>query len=883
MNAKSFIIKHTISIVVALVIIIIGFLIFGVRTIVDDAVIESTFDEMEQIGKQYQTLLVSTLVEAQEDLILLADSIAQNDMDSNTAIDFFNNQLQTNQFECIYYITLDGNGISADNIHYNFSDNQSFLHALENKTYIEEPHISLQTSDIVFDLAVPIIKNNQTVAVLFSEVSVDNFWEIILQNKDYEGDVFFIDNNLNIIFSTSESHLDVVVIPEEDVAQMGPENILQAQTNIQNKQSGGFYYEYFDIPKVMVYYPIEFTDIALAMNVHVSSLSSEMIKASNYFEVAGIFIYITIISLVIYVTIFQSRSNKRIMKVAYYDPLTELPNMTKLRLDVCAVLQNNPKTNYSIIVIDIENFKAINEMFGYDIGDNVLKTVKSLAESFNEPSLIAARIGSDKFALFAGNGFFDDLSFFAQAVDSHYNKLVPELAEYGGTFKIGRYHIEIGETNFDDIMSKVNLAHLKAKATKGEFVCDYDDTLKNQVKTDADITSKMNNALHNQEFKVYLQPKFSAHDNTLIGAEALVRWIEYDGNMIFPNDFIPLFERNGFIVDLDNYILENVCIRLKSWLDEGFGQMPISVNCSRLNLENPYFVDGLVEIVDKYQIPHEYIEIELTESTTIETAFTIEQLFADLHKHGFKISIDDFGAGYSSLGMLKSLHIDTLKMDRSFFVGGTNARRDDMLIDSIVKMAHNLGMYVVAEGIETAEQVELLKSLNCDAIQGYFYDRPTPLDVFEEKYRAMMIENANNKTSGASIIKWINDIKYASSFAPSGLIVTLPDEEFTIVEANDYYFEMIGYTREEVRDLFANQGLGLMTAESKKEIKEYVLRQMQIDPYAPLEINGQLCLKSGEIHTYQFNGKLAVNENGDSRFYASVFDVTDFAKLSNLN
>ncbi len=881
MKAKNFIIKHMITIVICLAITIIGFLLLWVRDITEDAIIESTFDEMEQIGQQYQTLLESTLLAAKTDLTLLADSIAQNNIDSEDMIEFLNNQLHAKQMDTLYYVDLAGNGLSLDNKYYDFTKNDSFLGALNNKVYVANPHISLESSDIVFDLAVPVIVDNQAQAVLFCEVSVEGFFELIAQNQYYQGDVFFVDQNMNMLFSSSASHDGLFAIPEADVAQMGVANVNQAYEDINNSRSGGFYYNYYGMSKIMVYYPIIPTDIALAMNVNVDSLSREMINAATYFESVGIVIYWTIIGLVIYAAIIQTRSRKRILKVAYYDALTDLPNMSKLKLEMTAVLEKNRHLNYSLIVIDIENFKAINEMFGYEIGDNVLKAVKTLAESFNEPSLIASRIGSDKFALFAGNGFFDDLSFFAQAVDTHYNQVVPELTEYGGTFKIGRYHIESGETNFDDIMSKVNLAHLKAKATKGETVCDYDDTLKNQVKMDADITSKMKQALANNEFKVYLQPKFSAADNQLIGAEALVRWIEADGKMIFPNDFIPLFERNGFIVDLDQYVLENVCIKLKQWLDAGFGHMPISINCSRLNLENPLFVDDLVAVVDKYQVPHQYIEIELTESTTIEAALTIEQLFVNLHEHGFKISIDDFGAGYSSLGMLKSLYIDTLKMDRSFFVGGTNARRDDLLIDSIVKMAHNMGMYVVAEGIETAEQVALLKSMNCDAIQGYFYDRPIPIADFEEKYRATMIANAANRVSGLSVIKSINDIKYASSFVPSGLIITSVDEHFTIIEANDYYFEMLGYTREEVRDLFDNQGLGPVTDESKKTISEYVARQLQIDPTAFLEVNGQIRIKSGAIHTFRFNGKLAVNQNGESCFYASVFDISEFVEYIN--
>ncbi len=878
MKVKQFDIKHIITVIVILSIVVIGLLLNWVRGLSNNAIIESTFDELEQISVQYHDILVKTLKESEKNLLLLADSVTKNSIDKDTIVDFFNNQTQSLIFETLYYIDMDGNGISSKNQVYDFSDNDLFIHALKNEFHIADSRISLHTNDIVFSLIVPVTKNDVTTSFLFCEISVDDFFELIFQNKDYVGDIFFVDTDLNLIYSTSKNHIGASIIPEEDVSEMGIDNVTKAQTDISNEQHGGFYYDYFGTPKVMIYYPIEMTDIALAMNVHVDSLSSEIIIASDYFMLVGTIIYWIIIILVICFFIVQKLFNKRMIKVAYYDPLTDLANLAKLKLEMCSVLENNKKKQYSIIVIDIENFKAINEMFGYDIGDRVLKAVKTLTDSFNEPSLVVARIDSDRFAMFAGNNFFDDLETFAQAINQHYDEVIPELIDYAGSFKVGRYHIELGETNFDDIMSKVNLAHVKAKTIKGEMVCDYDDTLKNQVLIEADITNKMNTALSNKEFKVYLQPKFTTNDDELVGAEALVRWIEADGNMMFPNDFIPLFERNGFIVELDKYVLEVVCMAIRRWIDDGLGKLTISVNCSRLNLENPYYVDGIVAIADKHNVPHECIEIELTESTTIETQNTIEQLFDDLRKNGFKISIDDFGAGYSSLGMLKNLHVDTLKMDKSFFVGGKNARRDDMLIDSIVKMSHNLGMYVVAEGIETVEQIELLKSMNCDAVQGYFYDKPMPISQFEEKYGKIMAINSLSDSMITPLIKHINDTKYASSLVPSGIIVTKLDNSFTIVEANDYFFDMIGYSREEIRDLFNNRGLNIMDPNSRLEIMNYYRHQMETDPQALMEFTSKFTSKANKEHTYRLSGKTAINENGVTRLYTSVVDITDYSK-----
>ncbi len=734
MKILFFIKKHVLTVVVFIVIVFIGLIINWARATSSDAIIESTFDELDQIGKQHQLQLTNLLNETTDDLSLFAEFIVKNNVDSEDIVDYMKHQSQSAEFDNLHYIDLDGNGVSIDNKHHDFSENTAFLSALENEKIFKTPHISSQTKNIVFDLAVPVVKDGESIAVLFCEISISDFISVFIQNKNDQTDFFFVDSELNMFFSTSDNHINTVAIPEEDVIEMGVDNVTEAQHNIQNQQNGGFHYDYFGTPKIMVYYPIESTNVALAMNVHIDSLSSETINAIQNFDLVGSIIYWTVILLVFYIAFMHSRSTKRITKVAYYDSLTKLPNIEKLKLDMKTVLQGNQKNYYTILIADIENFKAINEIFGYDMGDRVLKTVKTLADSFNEPSLITARIGSDKFAMFASRSMLDDLSFFSTAVTTHYDEQIPELINYSGTFKLGRYHIELGETDVDDILAKANLAYNKAKSIKGISYCDYDETFKKTMQAEAEITNKMQLALINKEFKAYLQPKFSILDNKLIGSEALVRWIDSDGNIRIPRDFIPLFERNGFIVDLDRFVLEQVCKTIKQWLDEDIEFLPISVNCSRLNLQNQRFVSDIVAIVDKYNVPHKYIEIELTESAAIESEQSIEQLFADLHKEGFKISIDDFGAGHSSLGMLKNLQVDTLKMDRSFFVSDNNVHHHDMLIDSIIKMAHNLNMYVVAEGIETADQIKLLKSLNCDAVQGYFYDKPMPIEQFVEKY-----------------------------------------------------------------------------------------------------------------------------------------------------
>ncbi len=877
---KNFLRKHLITIIVSIVIVLIGLSVNWVRTYSEEAIIDATFDEMEQVGQEYQSMLSNKIEETSKELITFSKFMIESNVDRSNVVEYIKSQSHATQFSNLYYIDLDGYGISVQNEYRDFSQNIAFINALDNNIYVDKPDISNDTSKIVFELTVPVTKNNEVVAVLFCEIVVDEFFTILSENEEYAGDTFFVDSNLNMSYSTSNNHLGYSYIPSKDIEEMGVTNVAQAQIDIKEKQNGGFYYDYYGEPKVMVYYPIEGVDLALAMNINVDSINSQLVTASNNFDMVGTAIYWIVIVLVVYITISHHRSSKRMLKAAYYDSLTGLPNMTKLKSDMSDILKNSDK-EYSILIFDAENFKAINEIFGYEVGDRALKTVKTFSDTIKNPSLITARVSDDKFAMFAESHVLDDINNIMFDYRTIFRSALPELGDYAATYKIGRYVIDENETDIEEIISKVNLAHTKAKATKGIPLCEYDEAFKKILRIEAEITKKMRSALDNNEFIAYLQPKFSINNDRLIGAEALIRWIESDGNIIFPNDFIPLFERNGFIVEIDKYILEQACKTIKEWIDNGLEVVPISVNCSRLNLNNPYFISGIVAIADKYSVPHEYIEIELTESTTIESPDTIEKLFDDLHSEGFKISIDDFGAGYSSLGMLKNLHIDTLKMDKSFFVGSKNARRDDMLIDSIVKMAHNLKMNVVAEGIETEDQVNLLKSMNCDAVQGYFYDKPIPISEFLEKYSFMMTKKVGINSDEMLLVDRINDIKYASSFVPSGIIVAKLDEYFTLIEANDYYFDIIKYSRKEVRDLFSNRLINLMDAESRKEFSNYISEKIKSNPTSYVEFTIQFPLKTGELHICKLSGKINPDENGETRIYASITDITQYTDADN--
>lgn len=258
----------------------------------------------------------------------------------------------------------------------------------------------------------------------------------------------------------------------------------------------------------------------------------------------------------------------------------------------------------------------------------------------------------------------------------------------------------------------------------------YDESLTEEALHKIEIENKMEKALANEEFLVYLQPKYYLKDELIGGAEALVRWKIPGEELLLPNSFIPIFERNGFVVKLDFYMLRKVCSIIKGWMDLLIEPVVVSVNFSRMHLSNGDFVRELREVVDSYGIERRYIEIEITETVIYDNIEALEGIITELHESGFTISMDDFGSGYSSLSMLKDLPVDVIKMDRSFFINQKDVCRSKIVLGNVIGMAAELGICIVAEGVEDREHIELLRSLNCDMVQGYFYAKPMPENEF---------------------------------------------------------------------------------------------------------------------------------------------------------
>lgn len=413
---------------------------------------------------------------------------------------------------------------------------------------------------------------------------------------------------------------------------------------------------------------------------------------------------------------------------AEYDMLTGIFNMQAFYARAEQLLRENPDCSYSILRMDIDRFKVINELYGLEAGDLLLKTMARLISERMNAQSVCGRISGDVFCMCVDYSEEEILNF----IDA----MTAELAKYPLT---SRLVPSFGICRVDSRDTPINVlcdwAHLALKTVKGNVLVShafYDETLRKRILEEKKIETEMHFALEDGQFQLYLQPKVQIATEKIVGFEGLVRWQHPTEGLIQPDRFIPLFEKNGFIIRLDEYVWEQSCILLRTWLDRGKKVMPVSVNVSRMHIHDTRLCEKLLDLMTRYNLPPHMLELELTESVFLDNEKNLVETMETLQKHGFLFSLDDFGAGYSSLNMLKSLPIDTIKIDRGFLTEVAATERGKTIIRHTISLANALQMKVIAEGVENASQAAFLQDAGCAVAQGFYYSPPVPIAVFEK-------------------------------------------------------------------------------------------------------------------------------------------------------
>lgn len=431
--------------------------------------------------------------------------------------------------------------------------------------------------------------------------------------------------------------------------------------------------------------------------------------------------------------LLKLRSQEGINKLIHTDALTGSYNIAYFNTMAAKILLNHPNQKYAVIYMDIDKFKLINDKYGYSVGDYILIEFAKVLLNYIEEDELYGRGEADKFIVLLKIKDEEDLS---RRIHELFDRLAQikktELDNFRMSIIAGAYIIDDLE-NMSVIVDRANIARKNITERHHSNYQLFDESMKSSLVMQKELESVMEDALRNDEFLVYYQPKFNLYSNKVCGSEALVRWM-HDGSLISPGNFIPVFEDNGFIVEVDFYVFAQVCKSLRELIDSGHKVYPVSVNFSRTHLKNNSIINRLEETIQKYDIDPKLIHIEITESAVAIGDSFAPTLLNEIHNLGFKLSMDDFGSGLSSLNSLRRLPFDILKLDKDFFQYDVITQRERVVISNIINLAKELDMEIVAEGIETEEQAQFLRNIDCPVVQGFLFSRPIPYEEFVEKY-----------------------------------------------------------------------------------------------------------------------------------------------------
>lgn len=410
------------------------------------------------------------------------------------------------------------------------------------------------------------------------------------------------------------------------------------------------------------------------------------------------------------------------------DPLTDLYNSAGFHRRVMEWIENNPEKKFRIQRYDIDHFRNINGVYGYSVGNRVLRDFGRFMKMYNSGDCFAAHLNADHFARFCPEGS-PPPEYYSEACHEAFKSYELSIPL---TIHMGIYDLcEPGCDSFD-MSYKALLALQSAKGKHDRsFVYYQKGTMEAEIEQQ-ELLNDVDRAIRDDEFEVWFQPQINYRTGELLGAEALTRWRHSQKGLLSPVSFIPILENSNRIGEIDKHIIEKACRYIRKWMD----MMPdrpiiVSGNLSRSYVHNPDFVQNLRNIVECNDVPIGNIRFEITESAYMDRPEQLIEVVKEMRSEGFVIEMDDFGSAYSSLNMLKDIEIDILKLDMKF-LAGENTRRSEIIISSVIRMAKELGLKVIAEGVETRQQADMLLDFGCEIMQGYYFSKPVPADEYEK-------------------------------------------------------------------------------------------------------------------------------------------------------
>ncbi|HBG1533895.1 TPA: EAL domain-containing protein [Clostridioides difficile] len=646
-------------------------------------------------------------------------------------------EMENQKFYTMAIVDINGNAENTKGDKFSVKDREFFKNSIKGKKYVSSPYVDEVNKSIKkITISVPLLNNDKVVGVLYCTYNINTLMKLINVS-------FYENNSISYVVRNDGT---IILHPQEDSLSKNIYKLLKQDNDIreinrlkkelQENKTGATVLNMLEERRYLGYATMDngnsennyIKDWNLIFSIPETVVFSNSEQIINRAIYAVLFIILIFIAIIFYIIYIKKSNEKEILSLAYEDKVTHIGNQNKFYRECSKYLLDKPSLNYIIVYFDINNFKMINDTFGYEFGDNLLITIaKALKEELTEGE-VYARLSSDYFAIFCD--YKNGKNKLIRKIDSIRNNIESNLSiVFEISLCVGIYFVEEGEVDIQKAVNKANMARSVAKGKNINYAI-YNEDVRNKLSEESMILDDIKIALVKNQFEVYYQPKFSLVTGEMIGSEALIRWNHPEHGFISPVVFIPITEKSKLILKIGRFVFERVCNDLSEWKKQGKKIVPVSINLSRVELYQPDIVKFINKTIQMYKLSSDLIEIEITETVAINELNILKNVLNELRKYGFSISMDDFGTGYSSISCLRDMPIDILKLDKSFLNGIEHDERSRNIAKSIVSLAKSLDLVVIIEGVESKEQAELMKQFGCDLVQGFYFARPMPAKNF---------------------------------------------------------------------------------------------------------------------------------------------------------
>ena len=632
--------------------------------------------------------------------------------------------------------TLDGNAYTSDGKNITLTHTQYIEKCIEEDGFIIY-RMSAEESidgDEVFVMHTPLKHEGEAKAVFFLVFTIEQIMSNFESNAFENSEFFYVvDYEGNNILSTHSNpqfrNIENVFYTLPVDEKYGGSRIPKIQEDMKNGKTGVLFSSQ-NTDFYLYYSPLDFNDWYLFSVIPTSAVTANRNTALSYVALMCFFLIAVFVLFTFYAVSAERRKKEELDKVLYTDSLTGGASYAKFCLDVKKQLNKNGKSAY--IVMDVDNFKLVNDYYGYEMGNRTIKFINSLWQKMLRNDEFVGRIAADRFAIYlrytTEKELMHRLNRFCESCRVFNDK---NMSNYILVPSIGVYFVKEKNVDIQKMQNCAVMAKSLVKGDRDSMISVYTNKIKKDLTRKKLFSDELEHAIKNNELSVVLQPQYDTKSGKICAAETLVRWKKEDGTFVPPSEFIPVAEEKGLVKDIDHFVFRKACEIQQDLLKKNFEPIDISVNVSQQTLYDANIIEAYLNIVKETGADISHLNLEITETALFNNNKAFVRLIKKLHKAGFKVLLDDFGTGFSSLMLLKSMPIDALKLDKSFIDDYENPRGKN-IIECVIDMANKLNITLVAEGIETAEQFEYIKTQKCDIVQGYHFSYPLDYNKFCE-------------------------------------------------------------------------------------------------------------------------------------------------------